>query len=58
MSGPTPGTASDASAKAFGEGKRDIQVRIDDRHVWTALELATGVLQVWIQFFERHGVQV
>lgn len=43
---------------AFGEGERDIQVHIDGGYVWTALEFATGVLQVWIDFFGRHGVPI
>lgn len=43
---------------AFGEGERDIQVHIDGGYVWTALEFSTGVLQAWIQFFERHGISV
>jgi hypothetical protein len=43
---------------AFGEGERDIVVHIHGAPSWSALEVSVGVLQVWLQFFERHGIQV
>jgi hypothetical protein len=43
---------------AFGEGERDIEVHIDGAPIWSALEFSVGVLQVWIAFFERHGITV
>jgi len=43
---------------AFGEGERDIEVHINGAPTWSALEFSVGVLQAWLQFFERHGVQV
>ena len=43
---------------AFGEGERDIEVHIDGAPIWSALEFSVGVLQVWIAFFEQHGVAV
>jgi hypothetical protein len=43
---------------AYGEGERDIEVHIHGAPDWSALEFSVGVLQVWLQFFERHGVQV
>jgi hypothetical protein len=43
---------------AYGEGERDIEVHIHGAPTWSALEFSVGVLQVWLQFFERHGVQI
>jgi hypothetical protein len=43
---------------AYGEGERDIEVHIIGAPTWSALEFSVGVLQAWLQFFERHGVRV
>jgi hypothetical protein len=40
----------------WGKGDADIEVEIDNGTVWTAREFSVGVLQVWLQFFERHGI--
>ena len=40
---------------AYGEGERDIEVHIHGAPSWSALEFSVGVLQAWLQFFERHG---
>jgi hypothetical protein len=42
----------------YGEGERDIEVHIRGAPAWSALEFSVGVLQAWIQFFERHGIPV
>lgn len=42
---------------AYGVGEEAIEIRINNNSEWTALEFACGVLQAWLQFFERHGVQ-
>lgn len=42
---------------AYGVGEEDIVIRIENGTEWTALEFACGVLQAWLQFFERHGIQ-
>jgi hypothetical protein len=42
----------------YGRGEEDIEVEINNGSAWTALEFACGVLQAWLQFFARHGVQV
>jgi len=39
-------------------GEEDIVIRIDNETEWTALECACGVLQSWLQFFQRHGIQI
>lgn len=43
---------------AYVEGEEGIDVEIENGTVWTALEFAAGVIQAWLQFFERHGIQV
>jgi hypothetical protein len=43
---------------AYGAGEEDIVIRINNDTEWTALEFACGVLQAWLQFFERHHIQV
>lgn len=42
----------------YGKGEEDIEVEIGDGNVWTAREFAVGVLQAWLQFFERHSISV
>jgi hypothetical protein len=42
----------------YGEGEREIEVHIKGAPVWTALEFATGLMQAWLQFFARHGIDV
>jgi len=43
---------------AYGEGEEDIEVEIGKGKVWAARKFAIGVLQAWLQFFERHGISV
>jgi hypothetical protein len=40
---------------SYGDGEEDIEVEVAGK-VWAAREFAVGVLQAWLQFFERHGV--
>lgn len=45
---------------SFGRGEESIEIKVRDTRgnesEWTALELATGVIQAWLVFFARHGV--
>lgn len=43
---------------AYSVGEEAIEIRINNNSEWTALEFACGVLQAWLQFFERHGIQI
>lgn len=42
----------------YGVGEEAIVIHINNDSEWTALEFACGVLQAWLQFFERHGIQL
>lgn len=42
----------------YGQGEREIEVHIASAPTWTALEFATGVLQAWLEFFQRHRIHV
>lgn len=64
----TPVTASATSTKGFGVGgfgkggygvgEESIEVTISNGKPWTALEFVCGVIQAWLGFFGRHGIQV
>lgn len=43
---------------AYGTGEEEIVIQIDNGTEWTALELASGVLQAWIRFFARHNIRL
>jgi hypothetical protein len=42
----------------YGQGEEDIEVEIDNGTVWAAREFVVGVLQAWLQFFERHKIAI
>jgi hypothetical protein len=43
---------------SYGKGEEDIEVEVDNGSVWAAREFAVGVLQAWLEFFERHGIAI